>query len=183
MNVSSSSVGVSAYETLMAGMQLYLLRHGISETKSVSGRDADRRLTQAGVAALTEILSRAHAAQVMPECIVSSPYLRAIETARLAAALLGYPAELLQSTALLPDSTPQQVWQEVRELARELAPAVLLVAHEPLLSATASWMIGETRIAMSFMPGTLVRIDFDSVGAAPKGTMQWKLDSAGSSAR
>jgi phosphohistidine phosphatase SixA len=52
-----------------------------------------------------------------------------------------------------------------------LAPdsPLLFVAHEPLLSATASWMLGEARVVIGFRPATLVRIDFDAVGIEPQG--------------
>ena len=158
------------FATLLASS---LQRHGVAEAKSPTGRDADRRLTAAGIARLVEIFDRARAAGVAPDVIVSSPYVRAIETARLAAERLEYGGELLQSSALMPDQAPVGLWEE----ARALAPAtVLLVAHEPLLSAAASWMLGETRVVVAFGPGTLLRIDCDAVGPQPRGALKWKLE-------
>jgi len=155
-------------------VQLYLLRHGIAEPKSSTGRDVDRRLTAQGIASLGKILDRASAAAWKPDLIVSSPYKRAIETAGIAAERLSYLGDLLQSPALSPDVAPVDLWNEVRALAP--AAAVLLVSHEPLLSAATSWLLGETHVVVSFAPATLVRIDFEELGPRPHGVLQWKLD-------
>ena len=40
-------------------MEIYLLRHGIAEDRSATGRDADRRLTEEGRAKLRRVLERA----------------------------------------------------------------------------------------------------------------------------
>src|SRR6185295_7854816 len=165
MDISLCSTVVSSYETLETIVQLYLLRHGVAESKSSTGRDADRRLTAAGIAALGQILDRARAAGVTPDAIVSSPYVRAIETARLAAERLAYRGALLESPALMPDAAPAGVWEEARVLG---SAAVLLVAHEPLLSAAVSWLLGETKVVVGFGPGTLVRIDCDGLRSRPR---------------
>ena len=156
-------------------MQLYLLRHGAAESKSLTGRDADRRLTPAGIAALAEVLDRARASGLAPDVIIASPYVRAVETARVAAERLGYAGEVLQSPTLMPDAAPVGLWEEARALA-PTAAAVLLVAHEPLLSTAVSWMLGETRVVLGFGPGTLVRIDFEVLGPQPRGVFKWKLE-------
>ena len=153
-------------------LELYLLRHGIAEAKSDTGRDVDRRLTTAGMAALRGVLDRAHVAGAAPDVIVSSLHLRAIETARIAAERLGYRGDLLQSPALRPDAAPEELWEEVRVLD---GGSALLVAHEPLLSAALAWMLGETRVAVQFAPGTLVRLDFEKLGSRPRGVLKWKM--------
>lgn len=153
-------------------LELYLLRHGIAESKPVTGRDVDRRLTAGGTAALHDVLVRASAAGVAPAVIVSSAYVRALETARIAAERLGYKGELLQSPALRPEAAPEELWEQVRVLD---AGSMLLVAHEPLLSASLAWMLGETKIVTPFAPATLVRVEFEDLRPRPRGIMQWKL--------
>jgi len=88
---------------------------------------------------------------------------------------LGYAGEVLQSPTLMPDAAPVGLWEEARALA-PTAAAVLLVAHEPLLSTAVSWMLGETRVVLGFGPGTLVRIDFEVLGPQPRGVFKWKLE-------
>ena len=62
-------------------MQIYLLRHGIAEDASPGQADADRALTPEGIKRLREILKRARTASVAPTVIVTSPYVRARQTA------------------------------------------------------------------------------------------------------
>jgi len=154
-------------------MELYLLRHGAAEDRAASGRDADRRLTDEGRDKLRRILERAHAAGVRPSLILSSPYRRALETAEIAAHELGYAGKLVRTPALTPDSSPETLWDAVREYRGEAA--VLLAGHEPLFSAATSYLLGSMQTMIHFRKGALVRIDVQSFGAAPTGVLQWML--------
>jgi len=154
-------------------MEIYLLRHGIAEDRSASGSDADRRLTEEGRAKLRRVLERAHAAGVNPSLILSSPLRRAIETAEIAARELGYEGKILRAEALEPDSSPQKVWDEIRKHREEAA--VLVAGHEPLFSSTVAWMLGATRDMVHFRKGALVRLDVESLGAAPAAVLEWML--------
>lgn len=154
-------------------MELYLLRHGIAEERAPSGRDADRALTEEGKRKLRKVLKRAKKAGVMPTLILSSPLLRALETARIAAEDLEYKSEIVRSNALLPHSTPREVWAEIR--AHRDEPSVLLAGHEPLFSQTTAYLVGSTRAMIDFRKGALLRIDFAAIGAEPRGLLQFLL--------
>jgi len=151
-------------------MELYLLRHAAAENHSPTGRDADRQLTQQGIATLRRVLKQAHLAGLHPSLILSSPYVRAIQTAEIAQRLLKYEGEILRSHSLTPDSSPAEVWAEIRTHRQE--SSILEVAHEPLLSATASWLLGSTRVAIEFIPAMMVRIDLADFGAEPRGLLR-----------
>ena len=154
-------------------MELYLLRHGIAEDHAASGRDADRALTDDGKKKIRKVLKRARKTGVNPALILSSPLKRAIESAEIAADELGYKSEIVRAKALLPDSTPQDVWNEIR--AHRGEPSILLAGHEPLFSHTVASMLGSTRTMIEFRKGALVRIDFSAFGAEPRGLLQWML--------
>jgi phosphohistidine phosphatase len=119
------------------------------------------------------VLQRAHKAGVNPTLIISSPYTRAMETAEIAARELEYNSEIVRSDRLLPNSTPPDLWSEVR--AHRDEPSILLAGHEPLFSATLAWMVGSTRAMVDFRKGGLARIDFSTIGADPRGVLQWML--------
>ena len=108
-----------------------------------------------------------------PSLILSSPLKRALETAEIAARELGYEGRIVRADALIPDSSPAKVWEEIRLHAAE--PSILLAGHEPLFSHAAAWMLGSTRAMVHFRKGAIVRIDFDSIGAEPRGVLQWML--------
>jgi phosphohistidine phosphatase len=154
-------------------MELYLLRHGAAEAGCASGRDQDRALTAAGEQAVQELLTRVQGEGVAPRWIVASPYLRAQQTARIAARVFGYEEPVLLSTRLTPESAPVDLWAEVRDMDPD--SPLLFIGHEPLLSAAASWLIGETSVTLNFRPGTLVRIDFDEIRMTPQGRHRWTL--------
>jgi phosphohistidine phosphatase len=121
------------------------------------------------------VLQRAHKAEVSPTLIISSPYTRAMETATIAARELEYHSEIVRSDRLLPNSTPPDLWSEIR--AHRDEPSILLAGHEPLFSAALAWMVGSTRAMVDFRKGGLARIDFSTIGADPRGVLQWMLTS------
>jgi phosphohistidine phosphatase len=154
-------------------MELYLLRHGIAEDRAPTGRDADRRLTEDGKKKLHKVLARAHKAGVAPTLILSSPLTRAMESAEIAARELAYNSEIVRTAALTPDSSPAHVWAEIR--AHRDEPAILLAGHEPLFSSVVAAVLGSARAMVEFKKGALVRIDFSTIGAEPRGVLQWML--------
>src|SRR5688572_24749324 len=95
-------------------MEVYLLRHGIAEDGSPTGRDADRPLTDEGRRKLRDVLKLAAAGGVRPDLLVSSPYLRAKQTAEIAQEILSYKHDVTFTEALVPDSDPAAVWREIR---------------------------------------------------------------------
>src|SRR5579871_3907321 len=103
-------------------MEIYLLRHGIAEDRSK----------------LRRVLERAHQAGVRPSLILSSPLRRALETAEIAAHELGYEGKIVRIPALVPESSPHEVWNAIREHRSE--SAVLLAGHEPLFSSTVAYL-------------------------------------------
>src|SRR5579863_5406571 len=111
-------------------MELYILRHGIAADGEAGQPDSGRTLTPEGRKKLRAMLQSAAAAGVAPSLILTSPYKRAVQTAQLAAAALGYGGELLRTNALVPGSTPQAVWEEVR--VHRDQRQILLSGHEPL---------------------------------------------------
>jgi phosphohistidine phosphatase len=150
-------------------VELYLLRHGIAEQRAASGRDQDRALTQDGINGVRSVLLQAKESGLVPRWIVSSPYVRAQQTARIAAQILGYDEPILASTRLVPEAEPAELWSEVRELAPD--SPLLFVAHGPLLSTAVSWMTGGGPVSIGFRPATMVRIDFEETGVEPRGTL------------
>lgn len=154
-------------------MQLYLLRHGIAENGRPGARDADRALTAEGKKKLREVLRTAARAGVSPDCILTSPYLRAVETAEIATEVLGYKNELIRSGALVPESDPRDLWQEIRLHKR--AEQVLVSSHEPLLSRSVAYLLSSPSLAVDMKKGGLVRIDLEGFGPEPSGLLKWYL--------
>jgi len=154
-------------------MIVYILRHGIAEERRAGRADEKRALTEEGRAKLTQVLKRARAAKVSPSLILTSPYVRAAQTAGVAARVLNVKKKPVRTDALLPSSSPEEVWRELR--ARHEENAVLLAGHEPLLSQTASYLLGEERTIIELKKGALAAIELGTSGKAPEGVLQWLL--------
>jgi phosphohistidine phosphatase len=153
-------------------MTVYLLRHGIAENTASTGRDEDRELTSEGREKLNALLQRAAKAGVKPDTILSSPYKRAVQTAKLAVKALNGP-EPVETEALVPHGSPRGVWNEIRAFqdAREL----LLAGHEPLFSQTTSYLLDAPTLKIDFKKGALVAIDFETLRGEPRGMLRWML--------
>lgn len=120
-------------------MKLYIMRHGPAEDTAPSGRDSDRALTTSGrerVRAVAKLLKDKDEA---PRVILSSPLVRALQTAEIVAAELGID-RVETGHELVPGG-------DAPSLARALAAAdqkrPMLVGHEPDLSALITTLLRE----------------------------------------
>ncbi len=148
-------------------MEIYFLRHGIAED---GYPDAERALTSEGKDKLRRVLKRSNAKLSL---VLTSPYRRAVETAEIAAQVLGYDGDLERADALTPDGSPAAVWEEIR--AHKDEDAILLASHEPLMSATVAYFLGSPGAHVDMKKAALVRIDIDSFGPHPIGVLKWML--------
>ncbi len=114
-------------------MYLYLIRHGIAVDREDPNcpPDTERPLTPKG-------MKRSHAAalglralDVKPNAVLTSPWLRAAQTAEIFCETIGYPAKkIIRTDALKGTSSPSEL---LRELQSMKAKVVLCFGHEPHL--------------------------------------------------
>ncbi len=127
-------------------MEIFLVRHGIAE--DIAESDSERRLTPEGVTKTVRV-AKGFAKHVPDiELIFHSPYKRARETAKIFAS--HYPDAVVKESKGL---TPSDRARMALPLLSELSPGakVMLVGHEPHLSALASLlMTGSERPVLEF---------------------------------
>jgi phosphohistidine phosphatase len=157
-------------------MQIYLLRHGIAEDAGPGRPDSERALTSEGREKLRRVLKRVRIADVSPDVILSSPYRRAVETAEVAADVLGYKGKVVRTRALVSEASPSEVWGEIR--SRKDERSILLASHEPLMSSTVAFLLGSPALQVDMKKAALVRIDCDSLGPEPRGVLKWMITPA-----
>ena len=153
-------------------MELYILRHAVAEQRGAAD-DAARALTEPGRRKLARVLERAAQAKVSPSLILSSPFRRALETAEIAAKMLHCPKKIALTDVLLPDASPDAFWGELRNHRHE--SALLAAGHEPMLSASAAFLLGTPALQIDLKKAGLLRIDLDHWGARPQGVLRWML--------
>jgi phosphohistidine phosphatase len=154
-------------------MQIYLLRHGIAEDARPGRPDSERPLTSEGRDKLRRVLKRARTADLTPSLILSSPYRRALETAAVAAEVLGYKGEIVRTGALVPESSPQDSWDEIRN--RKDERAILLASHEPLMSSLVAFLLDSPDLHVDMKKAAMVRIDCERFGPKAGGVLKWML--------
>lgn len=121
--------------------ELLLLRHGIAEDRGGSQPDALRALTVAGRARTRLVLDRLQRLDLGCDLLLTSPLVRARETAGLALEA-GLAPELRDLDALAPDGDARPALQDLlSDPWRRLG----LVGHEPDLSLLASRLLGYER--------------------------------------
>jgi phosphohistidine phosphatase len=153
--------------------EVYILRHGIAEPRKQGRADADRALTEQGREKLALVLARARRARAVPAVILTSPLVRAVQTAALAAETLAPTTKPIQTESLAPGSSPDAVWREIRKHASKAG--LLVSGHEPLLGETISFLLGADHAVVDLKKGALACIEIDTTQTAPRGTLLWLI--------
>ena len=123
-------------------MKLLLLRHGIAVDHGTPGyeRDGERPLTPEG-RRKTRAIARALAKlEVAPEVILTSPLVRAHQTAEIVAGTMRIKKRLLLCRPLACGGDAKQVVAEINRRHTQ-TDCVMLVGHEPDLSLLASLLL------------------------------------------
>jgi phosphohistidine phosphatase len=154
-------------------MELYLFRHGIAEDAPPGRSDSSRALTDAGRERSAAVAKMAREAGVTPSLIASSPYVRAVQTAEVAAKEFDYSGDLVRLPSLVPHGTPEEVWGDIRDLRDEAA--VLLAGHEPLMGHLVAYLLNAPALQVDMKKSAMVRIDVGAFGAAPRGVLRWMI--------
>jgi phosphohistidine phosphatase len=147
-------------------VKLYVMRHGPAEDEAASGVDADRALTAAGRDRVCGVAKVLLAEGEEPLRIVTSPLVRAVQTAEIVAVVTklcdrGGSVEVRREMA--PGGAGAKL---AYRLAAEGAKRVMLVGHEPDLSSLVGSMLGE--FSRPFEKAMVVGLHPVAEGARPK---------------
>ncbi len=143
-------------------MKLYLMRHGIAHDSAESGLDADRALTPKGRDRVRDVAAYLLREAEVPLHIVSSPLVRALQTAEIVAA----------TTAVRDRAGSVTVRRElaagglaiVDELRAKPMKRTMLVGHEPDMSMLASHLLG-TLLHVPFGKAMVIGFSLDGADA------------------
>src|SRR5215475_5233044 len=109
----------SRFEAERRFMQLYIVRHGIAIDREdpKCPPDPERYLTEEGVEKTEAVAKGVAALGVEGNLFLTSPYVRAVQTAEIFASALEYAKQRIRrSDLLLPGAEPSHLF---RDLARE----------------------------------------------------------------
>jgi phosphohistidine phosphatase len=154
-------------------MQLYIVRHGIAIDREdpKCPPDPERHLTEEGVEKTRQVAKGVAALQTGADLLLSSPYVRANQTAELFAEVLDYPRQKIRRTdLLLPGAEPSLLF---RELAKEKqASSVFLFGHAPQLDDFIATALGSKRHVTALKKAGVAVIELKRV-SPPMGRLVW----------
>lgn len=155
-------------------IELLLVRHAIAADRGPEFPDDRLRpLTPAGTARWRKAVAGLRALQVEVDLVLTSPLVRARETADLlAAGLEGKPA-VEETAALAPGAEAAAITQVIARIGRRHR-RLALVGHEPDLGELAARLL-RARGALEFKKGAVCRIDVDVATPGGPGTLRWFL--------
>ncbi|MGA2479652.1 MAG: phosphohistidine phosphatase SixA [Spirochaetia bacterium] len=152
-------------------MEVYFLRHGeAGKSSRGQGGDAARQLTEEGIARMEREAAFISALRLRLDAILTSPLVRAQQTAEIVARELRLLDALAVDERLSPGFGPKELGGIVRE--HRAAAALMLVGHEPDFSAAIAACIGGGRVECK--KGALARVDFDTPDLS-SGVLVWLL--------
>jgi phosphohistidine phosphatase len=152
-------------------MRLYLLRHGTAS--DVAPRDAERKLTREGEEE-AQIAGLALAELgVKPSCVLSSPLVRARQTAELVAQALKLSGEVELVDELANGTSTPALLKALK--SHSSAEEILLVGHMPSLSEHLAALIGaKSGRGLPFGKGSVACMELDELRPG-RGQLRWLL--------
>lgn len=108
--------------------QLFLFRHGKSSWDTQGLSDYDRPLLHKGQQRTAKVAKHLLDMGALPDLMVTSPAVRASQTAMIVAEILGFPVEKVLANPSLYLASPDQIWDVIIALP-DSAGKVILFGH------------------------------------------------------
>lgn len=156
-------------------MNIYLLRHGDALPVGAGGitNDDQRSLSDGGREEIRQVAAGLRKLKVVPDTLLSSPLLRAQQTADIVAQAFDRLA-VTSCEELGHGFSCPALLARLRELPSKAS--VVLVGHQPDLGMFASFLlVGDDSVEVALKKGGLCWIEFEKAPAAGQGTIRWLL--------
>jgi phosphohistidine phosphatase len=154
-------------------MQLFIVRHGIAVDREdpKCPADPDRFLTDEGIEKTRQVAQGVAEVGAAPDLMVTSPYLRALQTAEIFATQLGYAKQKIKkSDFLLPGAEPLQLF---REQAKDKELSVVFVfGHAPHLDDLVATALGTKHHITSLKKAGVAYVELRRL-VPPSGELIW----------
>ncbi|MEW6403692.1 MAG: phosphohistidine phosphatase SixA [Chloroflexota bacterium] len=160
-------------------MNLYIVRHAIAEKAGTHEDDSLRPLTEAGQKKFRKIAKGLKELEVQIDLILSSPYLRAAQTAEILRKTFDLPKDkLIQTEHLSPTGFADKLVEEIKSV-HSGAENVAIVGHEPYLSGLASMLVaGDPEVSLNLKKGGVCCLSIDQLEYARCANLNWLLSPA-----
>ena len=154
-------------------MEIYVVRHGIAIDREdpKCPPDPERYLTEEGVEKTKRVAAGVAALSARADVLLSSPYVRAMQTAEIFATALDYPKQKIRQTdLLLPGAEPTLLF---RELAKDKHHSTLFIfGHAPQLDDVIATALGSKHHMTSLKKAGVALLELKRV-SPPNGQLVW----------
>ncbi|MBV8772204.1 MAG: phosphohistidine phosphatase SixA [Deltaproteobacteria bacterium] len=155
-------------------MNLYIMRHAEAEAEAESGRDEARALTVRGRERTRDAAAGLHALGLRFDVILTSPLVRAVETAEVIADEYSKNPSPQVLTGLSTDVSARDALAALA--AFPLNGSVLAVGHEPQLSKLVGLLLTSSgNLAIRFKKGACVALDIPKTIEPEAAELRWML--------
>lgn len=155
-----------------------MIRHAIAEPlgKGNGFSDEKRALTEEGRNRMREAVKGLKKLGVQLDLILTSPLVRAVETAEILAVSLGISRkEIRQTPALAPGAPAEELFAEIKSHGG--SESIALVGHQPDLGNLISRIIQSERCVLSIQlkKGSICCINVTETVPTLRGDLMWLL--------
>lgn len=158
-------------------MNLYVVRHAIATERGTPGFEDDSRrpVTDRGREKMLGIARGLKKLETHLEVMISSPYVRARETAEILAEGLDFEVGAIKfSDGLLPMADPAKLVMEIA--AVHPVENLAVVGHEPHLSSLISYLLtGNIDLAINMKKGGVCLVTLDISPHGYVATLEWLM--------
>lgn len=151
-------------------MNLFLLRH--AEAVPEASSDAERPLTERGAKQARAVGRFCRDHGILPDLVLSSPLVRARETARVVAGALQLVERVKIEDFLKPGMSVETAISSLEKYGDRTS--IMMVGHEPDLGELASALLGSGKESVHIRKATLLRLSLPKLKPGG-GTLEFLL--------
>jgi phosphohistidine phosphatase len=151
-------------------MKLYFVRHAAAIARGGEVIDEHRYLTIRGRESFRLTARKMAKKEIMPDAIITSPLLRAVQTADILSEALAFEGKLVVSQELAPGFDPAKLHQILASFKR--AQALALIGHEPDLGEVVGTLLKLGR-PRPLKKGMVVCLKIPSTKQNARASLQW----------
>jgi phosphohistidine phosphatase len=156
-------------------MELYVIRHAIAQQLGRKNEflDEKRALTSEGRERMREAAKGLHRLGVEFDLILTSPLVRAVETAEIISTAMGLSKkEVEQTSNLAPDASASDLFAEIKRHTG--VESIAIVGHQPDLGEIISKIVrGDGGLAIELKKGSVCCIKVTETVPTLRGSLTW----------
>ena len=155
-------------------MLLYIVRHGIAINREdpKSPSDPERYLTPEGLKKTRAVACGFASLKISPNVFLSSPYVRAMQTAEIFAEVIKFSkSKIKQTDLLLPGAEPAAFFRELLRTSRSEESAICF-GHAPHLDELIAFALGAKKDMTQLKKAGAACVELTRI-SPPAGSLLW----------